>query len=178
MPASGPVAPSVPPSVPIGFAGEVHVSVTDAVSSAQLAPPSGTLAVTVTVTVPALAQVKVGDADVVLLNVPLPVPPETAHEKITSELLPLLSTPWAARLATPPTSNDEGLADSAETAAHPTASVTVPPTLTEPPFPASTLVAPQTRLTVALEVTAADTLKVADPAQLRPLDVVAVKAIV
>jgi len=63
-------------------------------SFVQAVPPSApVLAVTVTISVPALVQVSVGEAVVVPLNVPAPVPPVTAQVKPTCALLPALSTP-------------------------------------------------------------------------------------
>jgi hypothetical protein len=141
-------------------------------------PPSGTLAVAVAVTEPAFVHVKVGDAEFVLLNVPLPVPPVSAQENCTSELLPLPSTPWAARLRAEPMSTEEGLAETAVTAAHGLTMDTVPVTLTDPLWPASTLLFVQTRLTVALEVEPATIPKLAEPVQGRAFDVVPASAIV
>jgi hypothetical protein len=155
----------------------VQVKATEAVLFVQF-PASEMLAVTVTVTGPAVVQMNVGFAVAVPLSVPLPVPPAMAHEKLTSELLPLLSTPCAKRPMTPPTLAEEGLAERDETAAHAFATVTVPPMLTDPLLPASTLVAAQTTLAVTLLVELAAMLKAADPPQLRPLDVVALSATV
>jgi hypothetical protein len=119
-----------------------------------------------------------GDADVALLKVPLPVPPVTAHLKLTSELAPPPSMPWAESSIILPTSTDEGLAEREEMAAHTLETVTLPPMLTEPMDPASTPVFSQTTFTATLVVELAVMPKVADPAQPRPLDVVALSVTV
>jgi hypothetical protein len=156
----------------------VHVSVAVAVLFTQLAPPSGTPAVTVTVTVPSFVHVNVGDGEVVLLKVPPPGPAVTDQEKPTSELLPVLSIPCAERLTEPPTSTEDGLADSEVTAAHGSTTDTVPLMLTEPLLPASTLFSVQTRLSITPVVDPAVTVNAADPVQPTPVDVVAASVIV
>jgi hypothetical protein len=95
----------------------------------------------VTITGPALVHVNAGAAELVLLNVPVPLPPVTDHKKPTSALLPLESMPAAERLMTPPTLTERGLAERDETAAHQFATVAVALTFTAPRLPASTLLA-------------------------------------
>jgi hypothetical protein len=156
-----------------------HVNWTDAVLFVQLAPPpSATLAATVTVTGPGLVHVNVGEAPVAPLSVPLPVPPVMAHEKSTSEVLPLLSTPWACRLIAPPTFAEVGLAETPVTAAQGGASVTIPLTAAEPLCPASTALLPHTTSTVTGVVTLGVMPNVAEPEQSSPVEVIAVSVIV
>jgi hypothetical protein len=155
----------------------VQVNLTVAVLFVQLAPPSPTLAVTVTLTVPALVQTNVGEGELVLLKVPSPVPPVMVQEKLTSAPLPALSTPCAERLTEPPTSTEEGLAESEDTAAQGSTADTPPLMLTDPLLPASTLEAVQTTFNETVVVVPAVTSKVAEPVQGTPLEVVAFSVI-
>jgi hypothetical protein len=100
------------------------------------APPSAIVAATVTDKEPTEVHVKVGDAPFVLLKVPAPGPPVTAHERSTS-VLPFASMPFAPSWILPPTSTSDGLAESDVTAAHWPAIVVPPPIVTEPVSPAS-----------------------------------------
>lgn len=143
----------------------------------QSAPASARLAVTVAVTVPALVQVSVGDGELALARDAAAVPPVMAHERNTSVPVPALLMPCAERLIAPPTSTEEGLAESAVTAAQGFTTETWPLILTDPKAPASTLVSVQTRSSDTLTVDLAVTLNAALPTHPTPVEVVAVTCI-
>jgi hypothetical protein len=165
----------LPATTQLGAA--THVKFTDAEFPVHAAPESATVAVTVTVTEPTPAHVKVGDALVVLLNVPIVVPPVTAHENVTSPLFPTLSTPCADRVTVPPTSTVVGLAETEETAAQALTKLRLPLTATAPLPPAS---APdeQETFTVRLVVDPEVTVNCPDPLQSTPFNAVPVNVIV
>jgi hypothetical protein len=139
-------------------------------------PP--TEAVTVTFTVPGVTQVNVGSADVLLSNVPVPVPPVVAQVKLGA--LPPPVVPTAESRIVPGTVTSDGLAESAVTAAHVGAMVVVPLMMTEPLLPASTAPPLQTRFTFAVVAMLAMTVNGAEPTHFSMLgaSVVPVSAIV
>jgi hypothetical protein len=157
----------------------VHISWAVWVLLVQV-PPAEVVAVTVTATGPAPVQVKLGDAELVLLNEPVPVPPVTAQEKIRPEVFPLPSIAVAARAIELPTSTVDGLAETEVTAAQDGAIVAVPLTRIDPVVPASGDPPVHSSVTATGLVEFATTAKPAEPTQLRALvpSVVAVRAIV
>jgi hypothetical protein len=172
------VGTHVDASVPASAVALVHVTLMDAVFPVQATPESATSAVTVTTAVPAPVHAKVGDAPVVLLNVPVPVPPVTAQSNVTSELPPRLSTPCADSETAPPTLTDVGLAESDDTAAQELITLTLPLTLTWPLLPPLALVAMHATFTETFVMAFAAMANGAEPAQGRPVDVVVFNVIV
>jgi hypothetical protein len=138
--------------------------------------PGAVDAVAVTVTGPAPVQTKVGDDEEALRNVPVPVPPVTAQEKVTEA--PLGAIADAASAIEPPTSTADGLAESDVRVGHAGSIVVVPVIATDPRLPASTRLALQTRWTATGLVACATMPNAVVPTQERTLGGTVVAAIV